>query len=39
MSWPGKILDAPHADVMADGKPFEMVVEVREVMSSHEDIG
>lgn len=35
----GEILDAPHADVMTDGKPFEMVVEVREVMGSHEDIG
>jgi hypothetical protein len=34
----GEVLAAPHVDVMADGKPFEMVIEVREVMSSHEDL-
>jgi len=34
----GEILDAPHVDFMSDGKPFEMVVEVREVMDSHDCI-
>ena len=34
----GEVLAAPHVEVMADGKPFEMVIEVREVMSSHEDL-
>jgi hypothetical protein len=34
----GEVLNAPHVDVMSNGKPFEMVVEVREVMDSHECI-
>jgi hypothetical protein len=34
----GEVLDAPHATVTADGKPFEMVIEVREVLGSHQDL-
>jgi len=34
----GEVLNAPHVDMMSNGKPFEMVVEVREVMDSCKDI-
>ena len=34
----GEVLDAPHAATIADGKPFEMVIEVREILGSHEDL-
>src|SRR5882762_11067620 len=34
----GEVLDAPHATVTANGKPFEMVIEVREVLGSHQDL-
>ena len=34
----GEVLDAPHATTMADGKPFEMVIEVREILGSHQDL-
>jgi hypothetical protein len=34
----GEVLDAPHATTMAAGKPFEMVIEVREVLGSHQDL-
>ena len=34
----GEVLDAPHASMMADDKPFEMVIEVREILGSHQDL-
>ena len=34
----GEVLDAPHAATIADGKPFEMVIEVREILGSHQDL-
>jgi hypothetical protein len=34
----GEVLDAPHAPVTADGAPFEMVIEVREVLGGHQDL-
>ncbi len=34
----GEVLDAPHATTMADGTPFEMVIEVREILGSHQDL-
>ena len=34
----GEVLDAPHAATIADGKPFEMVIEVREILASHQDL-
>jgi hypothetical protein len=34
----GEVLDAPHAPTTVGGKPFEMVIEVREVLGSHHDL-
>jgi hypothetical protein len=34
----GEVLDAPHASTTAGGKPFEMVIEVREILGSHQDL-
>ena len=34
----GEVLAAPHGPVTVGGVPFEMVVEVREIMSGHQDI-
>ena len=34
----GEVLAAPHGEVATDGKPFEMVIEVREILSGHEDL-
>jgi hypothetical protein len=34
----GELLAAPHGPITANGKPFEMVIEVREIMIGHEDL-
>jgi hypothetical protein len=34
----GEVLKAPHGTATADGKPVEMVIEVREVLSGHQDL-
>ena len=34
----GEVLDAPHGTVTTSGAPFEMVIEVREVLDSHQDL-
>jgi hypothetical protein len=34
----GEVLDAPHGTVTTSGAPFEMVIEVREVLGSHQDL-
>ena len=34
----GEVLDAPHGTVTTSGASFEMVIEVREVLGSHQDL-
>jgi hypothetical protein len=34
----GELLAAPHGPITVSGKPFEMVIEVREIMSGLEDL-
>jgi hypothetical protein len=34
----GEVLAAPHGKVTAGGAPFEMVIEVREILGGHQDL-